>query len=428
MGVRAIVFNECSVNDLVAIEADAAEWILDHSSQAIRVGAASATYNCHNYAWHSSDGGRRVWINQTAYPNLPNVSRYWSGTSPTYLSTSSSHASKVFYPNGDHSAIVLSPTLFESKWGAWPKYQHAPSDCPYTSTNLQYFYIPLDGNTHICSSEPYTTTQFLNAEYSWTGQGINIIPNGSSATGSVNTHGSGWIQASISTEQSGTTVKTEKRTLSLGILAAFNGSSSIAYLGSGSWTATATCGISPYTYEWYLRKGGTGLGAYYVASGNTLTLISVRPGMNILDNMANQGTIAKMQPPVSTSFFLSLRAIDANGNIYRTQEFPFYAYGNVDLIPQETPLLIAQTNYESENIEVFPNPTSSLLSVNINSSLARADQCVEITLLNKSMKKQIHIKSKSLNNLINVTQLTPDVYFLQIDYNGKRIVRQIAIQ
>lgn len=45
-------------------EAQAAAWIIDNYSDAIRIGPASLTYNCHCYAWNSSDGGVKDWVNQ----------------------------------------------------------------------------------------------------------------------------------------------------------------------------------------------------------------------------------------------------------------------------------------------------------------------------------------------------------------------------
>ena len=49
--------DEASVPFLAAWEALAAAWIIEHHSDAIRIGPASFTYNCHCYTWNSSDGG-----------------------------------------------------------------------------------------------------------------------------------------------------------------------------------------------------------------------------------------------------------------------------------------------------------------------------------------------------------------------------------
>ncbi|MCF8360913.1 MAG: hypothetical protein K9H26_19345 [Prolixibacteraceae bacterium] len=164
--VEAIVYSEYSSGVLAQLEEDAADWIDDHDSDAERVAPASRTYNCHNYAWHNSDGGNRFWVNQYNRYNWPNISKYWSGSSATYQQSSSVSTSKVFYSNGDHSARVISSNLFESKWGAWPRYRHSPTDCPYVSSNLQYYKVLIDGDDIVCSSETYSTINISGATYS----------------------------------------------------------------------------------------------------------------------------------------------------------------------------------------------------------------------------------------------------------------------
>src|SRR5690606_17469102 len=77
------------------------------------------------------------------------------------------------YANGDHLAFKISTSTFESKWGVWPKYQHAPGDCPYNSTGLQYYYIPISGDDVICNSEGYFTLNISGATYDWSGSKVS---------------------------------------------------------------------------------------------------------------------------------------------------------------------------------------------------------------------------------------------------------------
>ena len=126
------------------LEDQAAGWIEDNNSNATRIDAASNQYNCHAYAWHVSEGGNKVWVsNYDDFDNLVyNVDNYFSGSNPSYAPTAQSEADKVFYGYGsaDHSAITTAqPGIFKSKWGQWPVYQHAWNDCPYNSSNLQYY-------------------------------------------------------------------------------------------------------------------------------------------------------------------------------------------------------------------------------------------------------------------------------------------------
>ena len=104
---------------------------------AIMRGPASARYNCHSYAWHNSSTDNSVWIN-AVYNNELQLSKYW--TNDLYVSCSSAAwGLKAYYSDGDHSANILSSGKYLSKWGAAPLMEHDYDDCPYVTTNRQYF-------------------------------------------------------------------------------------------------------------------------------------------------------------------------------------------------------------------------------------------------------------------------------------------------
>lgn len=219
--IEAIYRVEFSADYLVLVEAEAADWINTYGSNAQRVAPASRTYNCHNFAWHNSDGGNRVWINQFDKYDGANLSKYWSGTSPTYQLTTSTKGTKAFYPlpdeqNGDHSAKVISSTLFESKWGAWPRYQHAPSDCPYNATGLQYYCVPVEGDGVICTSKDYSAINIPGATYNWSSNNVAISGSGVSVTATKSSDGPGWIKVQISSPYSGTVVNSYKKDVWVG--------------------------------------------------------------------------------------------------------------------------------------------------------------------------------------------------------------------
>ena len=70
---------------IIQWEAQAASWINQHSSGAVRKASATSNYNCHAYAWHISDGGddEDCWLNNIG----TNLSKYW--TNDAYSITSS---------------------------------------------------------------------------------------------------------------------------------------------------------------------------------------------------------------------------------------------------------------------------------------------------------------------------------------------------
>ena len=214
LSVEALVRYEFNANELAKIEQDAADWINAYNSNAVRIAPASRKYNCHSYAWHYSDGGDNVWINQKTSLNQQNISKYWLGSSQTYVPTNYIEAQKVFYPYGDHSAITTSnPNIFESKWGAWPRYRHAFNDCPYVSNSLQCYKVGINGNPILCngSNSYYTVVNIPNGSYNWSG--INVNASGSSSTGTVYStvnQGGGRVIVSIYSPYSNTTINASK--------------------------------------------------------------------------------------------------------------------------------------------------------------------------------------------------------------------------
>lgn len=211
VAVEALVRDEFNATDLAFIEQQAANWIKEHKSNAVRIAPASRSYNCHSFAWHYSDGGSKVWVNQIAQTNQANLSKYWTGSFQTYVSTNNIEGQKVFYPNGDHSARTTStPGIFESKWGPWPRYRHAWNDCPYTSTGLQYYKVNLLGVPVVCfgSTGSFSTLNIANGTYNWSGTNLNL--SGSSHTASATPtiqQGYGKVMVSVYSPKSKTTVK-----------------------------------------------------------------------------------------------------------------------------------------------------------------------------------------------------------------------------
>lgn len=95
---------------------------------------ASATYNCHAYAWFMSEGGYPTcWINE--YPDL----HYFMDDGSYKKVANEYQAHKIYYYYGDHSAVNYSGGKYLSKWGSWPLVVHAPDYCPYDTDRLDYY-------------------------------------------------------------------------------------------------------------------------------------------------------------------------------------------------------------------------------------------------------------------------------------------------
>jgi len=113
------------------------------------ISSASTTYNCHSYAWNMHEGGPVCWLNE--YPDL---NKYWTGGS--YKETTvAATAIKIFYYNGDHSAIPIPfSSKYESKWGEGPLMQHDPGYGPlkYNMTDRKYYTGAISGPSIVSCS------------------------------------------------------------------------------------------------------------------------------------------------------------------------------------------------------------------------------------------------------------------------------------
>ena len=209
-------------------ESEAADWLNEHSSNAEKVAPASQRYNCHGWAFHMKDGGDTVWINAQDDLNddIENLENYWSGSTPTYITTTASEATVAFYGSCwyydtveaewknpcDHSVQMITQFVYESKWGAWGRYQHAPSDCPYDDSNITYYKIPLNGPDELCTttSGVYSTHDITGASYDWGGSNVNVSGSSYSVSATRDTGGAGYITVDISSPFSGTTVEAKQ--------------------------------------------------------------------------------------------------------------------------------------------------------------------------------------------------------------------------
>lgn len=163
--------------------------IVDSYSGAILRSHSSARYNCHSFAWYQSLTSNQVWLNcESPLTNNFQLNKYW--TADLYESCTSINGEIVYYPNGDHSGIVLSNGNVLSKWGDGPLVEHAPGNCPYISTNLQYYKekdLPTNNSPVITGPEyvapnvanTYTIPQSTNSYIHYLVTAESLNPNSS---------------------------------------------------------------------------------------------------------------------------------------------------------------------------------------------------------------------------------------------------------
>ena len=177
------------------------EWVRNNYPNATIVEDASQLYNCHAYAWYLSEGNNtKVWLglNTTTAQQI-----FWlDGSYEEVLQQSC--ATKVSYPNGNHSAVTTSiPNVFKSKWGSLPLVIHEKSYCPYVSTGLKYYIknkYNLTGPSIICNNASYSIDAFNGVNVSWTAFPAGIVTlqsNGNSMTATKITNGDITINAQL---------------------------------------------------------------------------------------------------------------------------------------------------------------------------------------------------------------------------------------
>jgi hypothetical protein len=161
--------------------------------------SSTATFNCHGYAWHRSEGGEDRWIGLGGqYDNDPEYG-YWNdenvGYSYVEVTGSIPFPGKVNWSQGDHSAITTATQgWLISKWGTTSLMKHAWDDSPYGTSGLKYYRLnfTITGPNKVCSSNStFTFDDYpANAVISWTVTPNSLITpssgQGSSATFHLN--------------------------------------------------------------------------------------------------------------------------------------------------------------------------------------------------------------------------------------------------
>lgn len=184
VSLKVRIFTKCgkpliaySISEMTSQEiAESNSYAISHYPNATFISNASATYNCHSYAWNISDGGSRCWINAAKKLTYDNLMKYW--TNDYYGQTSNeNNATKIFYYKSDHSAIKSSVAgMYESKWGRLPLMRHAPNYGPYNNMDTRYYYTRTFHNGIINCNEGNCGVRELNKKYNYS---LSNMPTGS---------------------------------------------------------------------------------------------------------------------------------------------------------------------------------------------------------------------------------------------------------
>ena len=137
--------------------------------------SASPRYNCHSYAWNLSNDGDTCWINSSIYSLNDNLQQYWvNDLYSTPKPSNSSGYTRVFYYDGDHSALSsYGSSQYQSKWGKGPLVRHAPTEVPseYKASYRRFYGNPgTSGEEYISLGNTYEYRVLPNmsyATYSW---------------------------------------------------------------------------------------------------------------------------------------------------------------------------------------------------------------------------------------------------------------------
>jgi hypothetical protein len=226
---------------------------------AVLIEAPSYQYNCHAYAWHVSEGGNKVWIGRD--PIIVTAEDvYW--TDGSYIEVNENEATKVSYhENGNHSAIRLNSTWYQSKWGSAGVVKHHPNDVPSayqpSMTKKYYKRTPpsISGPSTICSgsSGTFTISSNVPPSYTWNKSAdlTLVSTSGNTATFSRSSSaiGTGWVSIVVNNAE-----VARKNVYSAPVITAITGPSSAPNGQYADFQAVLASGPStPTNYQWILN-------------------------------------------------------------------------------------------------------------------------------------------------------------------------------
>lgn len=225
---------------------------------------------------------------------------------------------------------------------------------------------------------------------------------------------------------------TASKEVRLGLDASFTGNTTVLFEGSGTWSATATCGAPPFNYEWFLREeDGSGAEPVLISTGNPLILWSVP--RSLMTSGFEQSDSLNRQPPTNTIYYLSVRASDANGRVFVTPEKQVIAYGNVDLID---PRARMQQEVKDEKVSAWqllisPNPASGETSIELagtNGQMLDAMSEWQLEIYDARQSSKVKTKVKGSKQIIRTTGWKEGAYVVRTKIGNQVISEKLLVK
>jgi len=299
-------------------------YIDPYDLNAVRIGNASQTYNCHGYAWSLSEGDVKTWIQDDEEKKYFSDDAWSNDSQPSYLTASESEATHSWYTDNDHSArkiqnsypaVITGGRNYISKWGMCGLYQHAKNhDCYYLKQNLGHSFKKLK-TTHYGTLSSYPKTWVGVGGKTHTITGNVSVPSGvtlkikSGATVNLNSY--------TITSTGGTIIVQGGATINPDIRLIAGGSIKRLYLTIASAISDATSG----------QTVAVGAGTHFINSDITLSsgiTLDIAPGATIIFDGSYQikvyGTLkadnTNFTKSGSVSQWMGLRFYSGSDNSY----------------------------------------------------------------------------------------------------------------
>ncbi|MBC7914345.1 MAG: T9SS type A sorting domain-containing protein [Pyrinomonadaceae bacterium] len=375
---------------------------------AIRLANASATYNCHAYAWHTVEGGNNVWL---GYYTSTAEDVYWNDGS--YIEESSStYPGKVSYASDNHSAVTTAQAnIFISKWGEFPLMQHEETDVPYNSSSLKFYKKApfISGPDQFCTQRNYFVSNLPSGStVSWVANPSSSVsidnPNSASIYISRISDANVVLTADIITPSGNVTLTKNIYVGNPSITSSMRieGPQQVSFYG-GPYSYSVPDFPDAISYDWYVEVAGW---------GNYPRTANINPYATYADITFNSpGT-----------HYITVKATTPCGEVW-------YDYESFEVF-------VSENNYMM-SFNYYPNPTDNQLTVERSIDEKKSqDQTkkeykeFEVSLLDNKGKKLRSIKSaiEQTQVVVNTTDIPDGVYFLHIKEGEKIEKKQVIIK
>ncbi|MDR0505677.1 MAG: T9SS type A sorting domain-containing protein [Dysgonamonadaceae bacterium] len=408
--------------------------------QATVLANATNTYNCHSYAWNIKEGGVTCWLNQS-----PDLHKYWDDGS--YIETTENQAEKIFYYNGDHSAVKSSVSgKYESKWGAMPLMRHSPEYGPsgYNMPYRRYYRRNppvISGASSVCFNNNATfTVHNPPAGYIWISSSnlTKVSTSGNTATFKAKGSSSqGWVAI----KAGGTEIA--KFNTALNVCQPPEHSDFIAVAGtfSNEYWAEATCLSNAIDcYEWITVGSGWSITQHPMSMSDMPYMYKIR----ITQSPPSYDAILKVRAHNSAGWseeWTPAAYISYNGSLigtsYRSLSAspnPVSDILNIEFAAVET---VSQTHEAAlaEPVEIQSDQSAvplktRVLQTETSATKAEVLQKREAKLYNQSGSQVRSMTFTGDKTQLNVSDLPAGIYYLHIydGVNDKPEIRQIIVQ